>query len=137
MPAQAASETKNQRLFLLREPVAADYGFVRDAFAKNNARKMFGKLLTADARNPETPVCTERQRGQLVALADFVVTASMVQVLSTAEGSPAGFLLTTPHRPVWSYVVFSYRGLGLGAEETIEEEVRRRFGAGATFVFRG
>lgn len=114
-------------------------GYLRDAFARNVARSMLGKVLEIDNRHPETPVCSTKERAQIMALADLVHSVSDCAVLGTPAGSIAGFLLTTPQRPVWRYVGYAFRGVGepgSTAEDVILARVRVLFDGSPSFVFQ-
>jgi hypothetical protein len=114
-------------------------GYLRDAFARNVARTMLGKVLDLDQRHPETPVCSPRERAQMLALAEYVQTTSDVAVLATPAGSVAGFLLTTPQRPVWRYVAYTFRDIGeqgYRAEDVILARVKDLWPESKGFVFQ-
>lgn len=126
--------------FVFRQPAAQEVSFCRDAFAKNTAMAFFGRTLDKDPRHPETQACPTKERSRLLCLAEFVTQASDVAVLSTPGGVVAGFLLTTPVRPVWQYVVYAFRGIGAesgaSAEDVIASRVREIYGGLPPFVFQ-
>lgn len=121
-------------LYLWHPASPEEVVFARDAFAKSNAFPWFGVQLSADLRNPNTPIATAQQRARLLAMAGLVAELCESVALRTTDGTTAGLVFTSPTRPVWSYVKYAFRGLG--AEEEIAKFVREHFGEGSTFVFQ-
>lgn len=114
--------------YIVREPTDDERVLAGDAFAKSVTFSWFGVSLFPDIRNPQTPVASEKIRARMLSLSQFVLGSSQVHVVASLDGGTRAVILDTPARPVWSYVIFSFRGAEFGVEAKVREFLKSRHG---------
>lgn len=114
--------------YIVREPAEDERILARDSFAKSLCLPWFGAQLFPDIRNPTTPVASEKVRARMLALAELVSEVTQLHVVASLDGGTRALILDTPERPVWTYVIFSFRGAEFGVEAKVKEFLQQRHG---------